>query len=1060
MNKTKISCLSLLMLASLGVTAQTGNSRVVKGRVVSAATGQPVAGAIVGAADVPGFSTLTDEEGAYRLELPRYVSAISVTSPDFGMVKTGLAADSLLADVKLYPATFSDHYRQGANVLSTVEARDFGHTAAITIGNEVHDQLGAQAYTVSRSGTPGIGNVTFVQGLNSLHANALPLVVIDGVIVDQQYGREMLHSGFFNDILSNINPADIESVSLLRNGTALYGAKGANGVLLVKTRRNTSMATRITASISGGVTLEPKYLDMMDASQYRSYASELLKTTNTTITDFKFLNENPNYYYYNQYHNETDWKEKVYRTALTQNYGISVEGGDDIANYHLSLGYTGAQSTLDYNSMNRLNIRFNTDIKFSERLSTRFDASFTNQTRNLRDDGAPATFDTGTPTSPSFLAYAKSPFLSPYVYAGGQLSKAHYDVNDESYLNEALRSYQNYNWRLANPYALNEYADAENKNRFENSLFNVSVLPKFKLTRDLALSEHFSYNLVSTNELRYIPVYGVPSYYVESVGDTRENEVHSLFSKQNSLMSDTRLEWSHRYDAHSVAAFGGARLLWDSYTQNVQLGYNTGNDKTPQIKPELTNANSTGIKDAWNSVAWYAQVNYDYLQRYYLQLNLTAESSSRFGREADAPKLFGVRWGFFPSLQASWVLTNEQWFAAVSGINYLRLHAGIDVSGNDDIDSNGSRSYFQSYRVLDAISGLKFAGIGNKRLQWETTRRLNVGLEGNFLNNRLNVALNYFNSKTTDLLVLQQLSFLTGLESNWSNGGELKNEGFDASATVRLLAHKDWQWELGASMGHYKNSISSLPDGQHEMTTDFYGASILSRIGQPANLFYGYKTKGVFASSEEAADAALYLLGDNGIDRTYFGAGDMHFADLDGNHRIDENDRTIIGDPNPDIYGNIFTTVAWKRLKLDVRMNYSLGNDVYNYQRSQLDAGSRFINQTTATTRRWQVEGQQTDIPRITFQDPMGNARFSDRWIEDGSYLKLRSVTLSYQLPVNSTFLQGLEFWAQANNLFTLTKYLGSDPETAVTSSVLGQGVDTGLLPSSRSFVAGIKINL
>ena len=215
----------------------------------------------------------------------------------------------------------------------------------------------------------------FVQGLNSLNVNAQPLVIVDDVIIDQQYGRTMLHEGFFNDILSTINLSDIEKVTVMRNGTALYGAKGANGVILIQTKRNKSMATRITANASVGVVLQPKFLSIMDAGQYRSYASELLKTTNTRNRTFKFLNEDPDYYYYKQYHQETDWKDLVYHTAMTQNYGINVEGGDAVANYSLSVGYINQQSTLRYNDMDRLNIRFNTDISLNERFNIRFDAS-------------------------------------------------------------------------------------------------------------------------------------------------------------------------------------------------------------------------------------------------------------------------------------------------------------------------------------------------------------------------------------------------------------------------------------------------------------------------------------------------------------------------------------------------------------------------------------------------------------------------------------------------------------------------------------------------------------
>jgi len=904
----------------------------------------------------------------------------------------------------------------------------------------------------------------FINGLGSINANAQPLIVVDGVIFDQQYGRTMLHDGFFNDILANISPTDIESVEVLRNGTALYGAKGANGVVLINTRRNHSMATRITASISGGVTLEPKTFDVMNASQYKSYASDLLQTTNTTLKDFKFLNPSPSNYYLPQYSNDTDWKDYVYRTALTQNYSINVEGGDDVADYNLSLGYIDQQSTLKNNKMNRINIRFNSDIHITKKLDIRFDASFANQTRNLRNDGAPLNYTEGTPTSTAFLAYAKSPMISPWTFAGGEIREGYIDVADESYLDEALAAYSNYNYKLANPLAINEFGEAENKNHFENSMINLAVTPSYQFNSHLKLSELFSYNLVNTNEKFYIPRNGVPRYYVSSVNAYCENEVRSMAAKQNSLMSDTRLDWSFNTQHSSLNIFGGVRFNWEDYTQISQLGYNTTSDKMPAISSTLDNAKPSGASNSWKDIAWYVQAQYNYLQRYYLQLNAAMETSSRFGRDADhSVKLFEVPWGFFHGAQAAWVVSNEPWFQSLntqhSTLNYLRLSAGYDVSGNNDIDYHAARSYFASHNFLEDVSGLSFENIGNTRLQWETTTRLNLGLEANFLANRLNLRVNWFHSNVSHLLMYQPLKYVTGLRQNWSNDGAMKNHGFDVSVVGKVLALKDFQWEVGASIGHYKNEVTKVPNGKSIEAT-VCGATVLTTVGQPANLFYGYTTEGVFATSEAAADAALYLLGSDGVTRQYFGAGDMHFTDRDGNHQIDEADRTVIGDPNPDIFGNIFTSLAYKRWKLDARFNYSVGNDVYNYLRQQLESGSRFMNQTTAMTRRWQTEGHATDVPRATFQDPMGNARFSDRWIEDGSYLKLKTVTLSYTLPMNTTFLQGLQFWVQANNVLTLSRYLGADPESAMTNSVIGQGIDMGRLPQSRSIVAGVKINL
>ena len=257
-------------------------TRVIRGRVLNATTGQPVAGTIIAADDIEGYSVLTEDDGTYELKVPVFTTSVFVSMPDFNAVRVGLQKSETQRDIILYPTTFTGEYSRQQNVRSDYSASDFQYTNSVNIKDEVQKQLGAQVYTITRNGTPGVGSVMFVQGLNSLNINAQPLVVVDGIIVEQQYGRTTIHEGFYNDILSAINPADIEKVTVMRNGTALYGAKGANGVILIETRRCKSMATRITANISAGVTLKPKFMSVMNADEYRGYASELLKTTNTT----------------------------------------------------------------------------------------------------------------------------------------------------------------------------------------------------------------------------------------------------------------------------------------------------------------------------------------------------------------------------------------------------------------------------------------------------------------------------------------------------------------------------------------------------------------------------------------------------------------------------------------------------------------------------------------------------------------------------------------------------------------------------------------------------------
>lgn len=1083
MKRYRFYCLALLMAGTLGGYAQEEaatdtvtaarpaspikknvKTRPVSGRVFAVTSGTPLGGALVSVSGYDGYSALTEEDGTYKLDVPEYATALKITAPDYNTVRVGINQSGKLRDVTMYSSAMRSAYGADDNILNTVVADKFDYSPSLNITSEIGDQLGANVRTISRGGTPGIGNFMMMNGINSLHSNGQPLVVIDGVIVDQQYDRTMIHDGFYNDILTSFNVNEIKSVKVMANGTAIYGAKGANGVILIETKRNTSLATKIDATVSAGITLLPKSLPVMSGSQFKTYASDLLKTTGTNLSEFQFLTSDPNNYYYNKYNNNTDWNDVIYREAFSQNYGISVQGGDEVASYFLALGYNGAQSVLEDNDVNRLNIRFNTDINMFKHLFIRFDASYSNVTRNLKDQGAPEGYNEGTVTSVNYLGLVKSPMLSPYAYSNGKISDVAFDNNDEDYLDQALASIGNVNYRLANPASINEYGTAQNKNYFENSYLNIAITPRWQFNKHLSLSSLFSYTLTNTNDKYYVPINGMPDYYVSSIGLTVENEIRSLYSSQNSITSDTKIEWGNQYGAHSIDLLGGFRYMNDRYKVDTQLGYNTGSDKTPFIN-DTQNKVTTGSTNEWTSMSWYGQARYDYRKRYFVEGNLAIESSSRFGKEAkDGFKLAGVRWGVFPGIQAGWVLSNESWFD-VPGIDYAKFTMGYDVSGNDGIDFDATRTYFKSILFQNKANGLVLGNLGNTEVQWETTRRFSFGTELNFLKNRLNLKVNVFKSWTDNLLTYHELNFITGLENNWVNGGSLENKGYNITVNGHIIATRNWNWELGASVGHYKNKLTALPDGQDYVETEVYGATIRSQIGQPVNLFYGYKTEAtasgthVYATSEEAKADGLYILGENGIDKTYFGAGDVKFAD-NGDKEINKADMQVIGDPNPDIYGNIFTSLSYKRIRLDVNFNYSLGNDAYNYLRSQLESGNRFMNQSVAMVNRWSYEGQVTDMPTVMWEDPMGNARFSDRWIEDASYLRLKSITLSYELPLNSTFIHGLTFWGQANNVFTVSKYLGADPDFSMSNSVLEQGIDRGLLANSRNFMLGIKINL
>ena len=1008
-----------------------------RGKLVDAATGAPVQGGIVQAAGDDRFSSISDEKGEFEIKIPFYATQLLVRTPTYALVRVHLPGKGKELEVKMYSEHFSDGNAARVRVTNMSCAEDFSMTSSLTVEDEMAKKLGADLRILSRSGNPAEGSNLFIGGFTSLNANAQPLFVVDGVILDTQNGRSLMHEGYVNNVLSAISVNDIEKVTVLKNATALYGAKGANGVVVIETKRAKSMATRIDVDIYGAMELMPKLPTMMNADQYRLYASDVMGNVTTTpdfLDDYTQDRQK-----YATYHNNTDWKDYVYREAFTQNYGVNVQGGDDVASYNLSIGYANAQSTLKNNDFTRLNMRFNTDVRFTKNLDCSLDVAYSNTTRNLRDDG----MKDGEILAPGALGLIKAPILAAYI------------PDSEGRPSSSLADYDCFD--LSNPLSILENGEASNKNRLEYTLFSLSARPKWKLNRYLTLSERVSYVLNNVTERSFIPDEGVPSF-TDGTDELTTNQSKAYSSKQLSVSSDTRIDWTRRYGGHVINLFGGFRYMSDSFNSDAMRADNTVGDKLPNITEDMVNRLVDGIFEEWKSTAVYVNASWNYGDKYFLQGTVTGETSTRFGKNAHGGvKLGDYVWGIFPSLQAAWVVSAEPFFRNVKGIDYLKVNVGVDQSGNDNIDCFASRTYFASEAFLNQTSGLALANIGNDQLKWETVTRLSLGMDMSLWQNRLNLSFNYYKSFVDHMLTLKTLGGVSGLRNYWSNDGKMENQGFDISATAKVLALKDFSWEISAGLGHYKNKVTALPDGDKPVYTSLYGGEVVTQGGGPVGLFYGYKTQGVFSTSEDAASAGLR---DGRADGDVFRGGDMHFADLVADGVIDEKDKTVIGDPNPDIFGNFGTSLHYKNWTLNAFFSYSLGNDIYNYQRAVLEGGSTYYNQTTAVLNRWTSEGQVTEIPRAELGDPMGNSRFSDRWIEDGSYLKLKTLSLSYRIPFNYTFLQGITVWAAANNVFTCTKYLGSDPELSISSSAVGQGIDRGLLGRGRSFVLGVKINL
>ena len=1062
----------------------------ISGIVIDEVTKAPIAGVRVQTSGDNRYTAMTNEKGSFTIKVPDFASALYVEVPRYLSQQVAIRSneEGQIVQISLLSNRFKEMYTNDTEYTATNEFTVRG--GGVTVGNEIQANLGADIRAINRSGALDGGNALFIRGLNSINANAQPLVIVDGIEWDMQYNRAVLHQGRAFNMLANISPEDIEKIQVLKNATALYGARGANGVILIETKRGHSMATRIDANISAGISLEPHQMTMMNATQYRNYATEMLgtiaalkKSENRDVT-FNFLNDDPKNYYYMMYHNDTDWQDEVYRTAITQNYNINVQGGDDVGMYNLSVGYIDAQNTIKSSGFDRLNVRFNTDISILERLNTKFDMSFTRANNTLFDDGFSSDLGAGTVMSPTNLAMIKSPLVTPYQYNKHVGGFTHLlSEYDKLFSPLSQRLYGNdYYYSLGNPTSILNNATGDNKNKVENMLFNVRIAPTYTFNEHLSLTTDFSYTLNRNSQRYYRPSEGIPPFLIEGLG-TVYNLTSSLFSKGTNVLSNTYLNWENKYAAHSVAAIGGFRYNHFAYDgSDAKTQFRTAaDDKNPYLTADPSRGYSSlyGANDIWRNIQWYASGDYNYANRYFATLSLLAEANSRFGANADGSiRAFGVPWAIFPSVQLGWVLTNEKWFPKNSAINYLRVSAGWDMSGNDDISNYAARTSFSSVRYNYNAIGMQMTNIGNDKIKWETTSKWNAGIEANMLNNRLSVAADFYYHNTKDLLTYKTFSTpISGINQYWSNGGSLVNKGVEVMLSGKPLATRNLTLELGASVGHYINEVTSLPqrafaDGVKtfngsDYCNSVYGENnILVSLGNPIGVFYGYETLGVFSTDAEAKEAGkegyLYMLNAAGNIQN-FTAGDVHFVDQNGDGCIDENDKVILGNPNPDFYGNIFAALNWKNFTLDMGFNFSVGNDVYNYQRSIVNSGSTFYNQQVAEVGHWRYEGHEATLPKLAYGDPMGNNRFSDRWIEDGSYLRLKNVRMSYRIPVPeswTSWLQSMSVWGEAQNVFTLTRYTGNDPEFSIGNSVMYQGIDCGNLAQSRAFVVGLKINL
>lgn len=1038
--------LALLIMATTGRTQNSPSTSItIKGVVFKAETNQPVEAATVNNGRFS--SVFTDAQGQFTIEVKSVNDVLSVKHDGFHSQDVHLRGKT---EIKVYlkdEASVSvqeysyDAFSKKKKLYTTQSVASLApetQTSAskLNIGSAeaAFDGRIAGLDVHSRNGIKGIGSNLFLRGYSSLYCNNQPLVVVDGMIYDvQNYGNSMI-GGYYSNGLAGINVEDIENISVVRDAASIYGAKASNGILFIRTSHAEKQATSIDLSVSGNLEMAPPVLPMLGSEDYRIYLNDMLvqQYGNEAVEAAPFLGSDPLSQDYYSYQNNTDWQKTVFANNYSTNYNLRIKGGDDVALYALTVGFMQQGGTVKESDNSRFSFRFNSDIKFSSKVTLNSNIGFFYTKKDITGSGLECFYD------PVYISRIKAPFLNA-------------NIQDENGTESPVLSEYDF-LNVSNPVALYQNMTQEDANYRLFGSFNFN----WKISNDLSVSDLVGLSFDKDRQRIFIPRSGVVPDSVEYGVVT--NQMKSRVLRDFVINNDLRIKYDKKigFD-HRLNLLAGARFNMNNIEEDWAADYNSANDQMRS----LGNGNyllreNGGFLGDWSSLALYLSADYALKNKYLLSANLSFDGSSRFGDQVPGIKLFETPFVFYPGISAAWIASAESFMASAQWIDLLKIRASYGLTGNDDIGNYTARKYYSSETFL-GYQGLVPGALWNPALGPEKTLKTNLGIDLAAFQERFSVSIDLYNNKTTNLFDFIPVSEFSGFKGYFGNYGGLTTSGIDLSIQTRIIENKSLKWDLGLILSKYKTIVDELYGDSRYAT--YYTANVLSEAGSPLAQFYGYKTKGVYASDADAAADGLVNRMSN-EELVAFKGGDIIFDDFQPDGIIDENDMQILGDPTPDFTGEVFTRLKYKQFSIDAALTFRSGGDLFNYMRYTLERMSDNNNQTQATINRWRYQGQVTTVPKAVYGDPMGNARFSDRWIEDGSYARLRNVTVSYLIPINKTWLKYAEIYASGVNLLTMTNYLGVDPEFSIDGSALLQGIDLGMVPQNKMILLGIKIGL
>ncbi len=922
---------------------------------------------------------------------------------------------------------------------SDLKVANADHSSALTIDQYMQGNIPG-AFVVNRSGMPGSGAVATIRGVRSMHASNQPLYIVDGVPMIPQglFGSNL--TGYEYNPLIGINLFDISQTTVIKDPaiTAAYGTKGSNGVVLIETLDPRVTQTTIDLDVRSGLSLSPsKLIPQLDAGQHKTLMSEELFSSGLIEENIKeyyptlFLQKGDEGYI--NYQHNTNWQDLIFRNSSFNNINLNVKGGDQIARYGLSFGYTNDQSIIKTTGFQGYNLRFVSRVNIFKWLRMNAGVSLNYNAATLKEAA------TSAEASPILASLAKSPLLGPYQY----------DLNG----NEISALAEVDNIGVSNPLAIIQNYQATN----HNYNFVATADLEGEIRKNLSMRTKFTYTYNVLKENIFMPNHGMVRYY--------DGEAWNVAKATN---NDLKAFYNYTYLAYKkslgtdqyITSNTGLKIQTNKFQLDWGLAKNSDpSDKYRALSDGDWNLRQIGGQNKnWNDLTAYENLFYSYKDKYLLSASASMDFSSRVGKNApNTLKIAGNPFGLFYSGSIAWRLSNESFLKDLSWLEDLKIRVSAGTTGNDDIGESSAKNYYQAVKFREAV-GLYPAVLPNDQLTFETVSQINAGIDLSLWGNRVTTNFDVFRSNTSNMLIYSPVDAYVGYDLRVENSGKLKNQGWELNSFVRLVDKNSFKWDITGNVSSVKNEVTAIKGDK--LITSITGGEIVNMVGSPVNSFYGYKFLGVYSTQAEA-DAAN-LVNDKGM---HYQAGDAKFEDISGPNGapdgiIDSYDKTAIGNALPKYFGGLGNTFTYKRWSLSAFVQVVYGNDLYNYVRYKNEAMTGLENQSQSVLNRWQYDGQVTNVPRALANDPIGNSSFSTRWIENGSYIRLKNITLSYKIPEKFLVFRNAEFYVFVNNIMTLTKYLGYDPEFSYSFSQITQGIDYGQTPQARQFIAGIKIGL